>query len=1178
MLKFKLSPCARKVGIMFASALMASLTLSSAGAYAVISQKPLFLTGEGLPPNILLIPDTSESMQEGLSQGRIGLDWDNCSPGENMASDCVAGARYVDSKGSIVKRVSRTLVDEYAGLVNMGLLSYQQYAPSENRNDVFSATSPRTGLWFLTHRPADLRFSTNSNPSFYDPEHDGDWDSDTKRFREPHPTLSGVWLFYNVAVPGYYRSTSDSFPPTTTRDTWGYRYSDDGCTSVTCSTYRLYQQMSISSGLQQDPDSSIWFSNQEGNAWNITLTDSMRARGVDDWGTRLGFISTGQLEWRANASPGLGYLHVPIGGIDESGNIVSEHWSAIRKKLEPQRHDWDSSKGNIMANGEWPLIASGLTPLAGTMQTATDYFTGRSDTSGSRFRAGQGYRSDLSVPRSCGVNTAVWITDGLPSVAPDGSALGTDPVGAMLQARDAIKSFYDETEAVASLEGPVKTYVVGFAMPPGVAELFEGEEDFTTSNPLDVLAEAGGTGSAFNANDEAALVDIINQIFSDVLDDSSGSAASAAASSTSLQTDTAIFVAGFDSTDWTGELKAYRINRRESDEDSLLDESHAWNAEDKLSAPANRNILTWVPDPSATGSVDWAKGTTNPFTAAAGGVNSDQLLALGSGGIPATDVIGWLRGDRSKEGSEPGDLRRRSRVIGDIVNSSPLYIRNQNFNYQVFPATEGGAKYNAFLDTNRDKTPLIAAASNNGMLHVFDARLPCRADETPATTGCSSDGGKEVFAYVPNALMSRLPNLAKQDYDREYYFDGSPRIGHVYDGTNWRRILVASLGAGGKAVVAIDVDSQEVLWEIDASHNDNLGYVLGDPILGKAASGEWITVIPNGYDSANDVASLIVLNTLTGEVLRTWTPSGSNPAGNAMFEPLPLDVTGDRRIDRVYAGDLEGNLWRLDLDGEDASDWGVINGLRTGGKDGPLFKAVSPEGPKQPITVRPNAARDPSGLIHLVFGTGKYFEVGDNSVTNVPTQSLYGIRDEDGTVVRTDLREQTIIYEGNEHGFDVRVSTDEAVGSDRKGWRLDLIYQGKNGGERVVENPIIRGSRAVFATLVPEPNPDPCEPGDGTGWIMEIDAFNGARLSQSPWDLSGEGFGEESFVEVPGVGLVPASGIRSPVGIPTIPAVVEDHQMSDREYKFVVGSTGQVWELPDESRDGAGRQFWRQLR
>ncbi|QFS85895.1 MULTISPECIES: pilus assembly protein [unclassified Marinobacter] len=1152
--KFKLPAVARKLGVMFASALMASVTLSSATAYAAIAQKPLFLTGEGLPPNVLLIPDTSESMQEGLIDGRVALDFSSCTPGQiTNPSVCVAGAANTQSKASIVKRTGLALIDDYMDQINLGLLSYQQSPASRSRDDFNSGGTVR---WRLVERLLDVRYSNNANPSWYQPATEQAWNSDIKTNRIPSPRGGNRWVFFNTSVVGYDWNTSDGTfgLPTSDRVLFTEETNTRDTANVPPEWFRhTWSQMTGSGGLTNLGTVDIY------------MTDILRQRGISSWGRSVLFLPLNQVEWRSTSAPGLGYLHVPIGGRNADGTLDSNHWDRLRTKLQPQRVDWNGS-GNPMTDSSWPLVAAGLTPLEGTMLTARDYFMGER----TYFNNAQGRANRAPIPQSCDANAAIWITDGLPSVSSDGTPLGQNPVLAVRQAADAVATFHGDTD--------IPLYVIGFAMPPGVGGLFAGQTDFPTGNPLDLLAEKGGTGSAYDASSEAELKNIMDEIFSQIVQEARGSAASAAASSTSLQTDTAIFVAGFDSRDWTGELKAFRVNRRESDEDSLLDESPAWNAEDKLPAPGSRNILTWVPDSSATGSVDWAKGDTKPFTTSGSGLSAAQISVLSAGGVDVDDLVGWLRGDQSNEGAEPGDLRRRTRVLGDIVNSSPLYIRNQNFNYQLFPETEGGTKYNAFLDANRTKAPLIAVASNNGMLHVFDARLPCRSGETAASDGCSADGGKEVFSYVPNALMSRLPNLAKQNYDREYYFDGSPRIGHVYDGTDWRRILVASLGAGGKAVVAIDIDSQEVLWELDASHNDNLGYVLGDPILGKAASGEWITVIPNGYDSVNNRASLIILNTLTGEEITTWTPTGSNPSGNAMFEPLPLDVTGDRRIDRIYAGDLEGNLWRYDLDPRGPGQWGVINSLRSGGNDGPLFKAVSPEGQKQPITVRPNAARDSSGIIHLVFGTGKYFEVGDNAVANVPTQSLYGIRDEDDTVARSDLLEQSIIYEGTEHGFDVRVSTDLVVGSNRKGWRLDLIYDGQNNGERLVQNPIIRGSRAVFATLIPEPNPDPCEPGDGTGWIMEIDAFNGARLSQSPWDLSGDGFGEESFVNVPGLGLVPASGIRSPVGIPTIPAVVEDHQLSDREYKFVVGSTGDVWELPDESRDGAGRQFWRQLR
>ena len=151
-----------------------------------ISPKPLNLAVSSFQPNILLIPDTSESMQEGLSLGRVALDWDNCVPGPDMDPDvCLAGARSPFSKASIVKSVGLNLIENYRGLVSMGLLSYQQQPPSPWRNDAFAEpgfqdTGPGTVLWRLVHRPGDVRFATVPNPPFYDPDFSGSLMSETK--------------------------------------------------------------------------------------------------------------------------------------------------------------------------------------------------------------------------------------------------------------------------------------------------------------------------------------------------------------------------------------------------------------------------------------------------------------------------------------------------------------------------------------------------------------------------------------------------------------------------------------------------------------------------------------------------------------------------------------------------------------------------------------------------------------------------------------------------------------------------------------------------------------------------------------------------------------------------------------------------------------------------------------
>jgi len=1146
-------------------------------ATAQVANEPLFLTGTGLPPNILFIPDTSESMQEGLSLGRVALDWDDpdCAPGPDLdPHECAAGARHAESKASIVKRIGLSLVDEYRNQINLGLLSYQQNPAGDNRDDVFEFTDPdRTVLWRLTHRPGDLRFAPVANPGFFDPDFDGPLTSDTKRFREPHPTVDGWWVFYNYAAPGYHYETSESGIPEEDRTTFAYLENPNEL-----HPYWMWSGMTSSAvgGDRVDPDSGLYFADRYGGAWRITLTDSMRQRGIPDWGTRVLFSQLNQLEWRSNTSPGKGYLHVPISGLDGDGNPVPDHWEAIEAKLQPQRHDWDQT-GDPMTDPDWPLIAAGLTPLEGTMRTARDYFVEfleeRDDVQGAPdgyFGADQGRTPDVpQIPASCGVNAAIWVTDGLPTVGADGELLGEDIPSALQQAEDAVARFHDDAGA--------DVYVVGFALPPGVADI-----DGVPDDPLSNLAAAGGTGQAFQAVDEDSLDAAMSQIFSSIIAEATGSAASVAANSTTLQAGSAVFAAGFDSSDWSGSFQAFRVTVPEVADDDLVDSDPGWDAEAMLPAAAARNIFTWVPDSSGGPGPAWARGATELFRSdRLGDLATEQQAFLDGADGRGAERLDWLRGDQTHEGHGAGEFRVRSGLIGDIVYSQPLFVHAQNFGYHDLES--GGSSYQDALDDWKEAPPLVMVGANDGKLHAFDGRLPCLAEEDPAVSGCSDLGGREIFAFVPNAVYRHFEDLSDPAYARRYVLDGSPRLGHVHDGAGWRRIVVASLGRGGKGVFAIDIDSREVLWELDADHSDRLGYVIGDPSLGRSASGDWITIIPNGYDSDEGQAGLLILDTLTGETLKEWFPGnndGDNDSDNGMFTPVPVDLDGDRRIDRIYAGDLRGNLWRLDLEGGPAN-WRAPGHLRQGQNQYPLFRASHPDGGLQPITSRPAVARDEDGVLHLLFGTGSYFTVQDGDLGSATVQSMYGIRDDGGaTVERGELLQQEIVHELESFGYELRVTSDHPPSADDRGWVMDLLSPNAGfEGERVVEDAMVRhGDRVVFATLTPEVGDDPCATGGGTGWIMEFDAFTGGRLERSPWDLSGDGFGEESFVDVPGLGSVPAHGIRSPVGIPSRPTVIEDVNRRDREYKLPMGTDGDLWEMPDEERPGFIGRSWRQLR
>jgi type IV pilus assembly protein PilY1 len=137
-----------------------------------------------------------------------------------------------------------------------------------------------------------------------------------------------------------------------------------------------------------------------------------------------------------------------------------------------------------------------------------------------------------------------------------------------------------------------------------------------------------------------------------------------------------------------------------------------------------------------------------------------------------------------------------------------------------------------------------------------------------------------------------------------------------------------------------------------------------------------------------------------------------------------------------------------------------------------------------------------------------------------------------------------------------------------------------NNGERMVADPVLRDGKIIFVTLIPDP--DPCRFG-GDSWLMEVDAYSGARLPETPFDLDGDGFFTvgDYVTDSTGVDVV-ASGKKSNVGILPAPGILKDTTDtgtgSGREFKYFSGSSGDI-EQVTESRGvgGIGRQSWRQI-
>ncbi|RMD69175.1 MAG: pilus assembly protein PilC, partial [Gammaproteobacteria bacterium] len=357
-----------------------------------------------------------------------------------------------------------------------------------------------------------------------------------------------------------------------------------------------------------------------------------------------------------------------------------------------------------------------------------------------------------------------------------------------------------------------------------------------------------------------------------------------------------------------------------------------------------------------------------------------------------------------------------------------------------------------------------------------------------------------LLAYVPNALFRdniddddapQLKQLTDPNYQHRYYVDGPPTAMDAYLKGQWRTVLIDALGAGGRALFALDVTDpgnfrednayQLVLWEID-EHTPGygeLGHILKSLPLVRQPDGKWVVIAGNGYHSAHGKAVLYIIDAEDGSPLQTIEVD-AGPL-NGLSAPQVADVDDDFIADYIYAGDLKGNLWKFIWD-RDQNQWKVA--YQEGNTPLPLFKATDGKGHAQPITAVPQVSIIPGkGGRLILFGTGKYFDEEDNTV-DIPTQTFYGIWDNDWPPeerpTRDDLQVQTIdrdlsssnkrVTTANEVDW-AAFNADTGKWEGQKGWLFDLEQ-----GERVVEDALILKERIIFTTLIPGNASDPCKP------------------------------------------------------------------------------------------------------
>lgn len=588
--------------------------------------------------------------------------------------------------------------------------------------------------------------------------------------------------------------------------------------------------------------------------------------------------------------------------------------------------------------------------------------------------------------------------------------------------------------------------------------------------------QSGGAPTYYYATDPRQLAASLRSAFNSIAE-REGSSSGVATNSTSLNGSSYLYQGVFNSANWRGTLDAYAFDAQgRLVRDAAGKINPAVTTDNVQPIPSSRNIFTYRRDSDATVSYLWNT------------LDSTEKNYFRDSADPADDYtkaekrFNWSRGDATDEvtATQAGIDRLRSRgegdsrnIYGDIVNSTPVYIANTNFRYHKLTPANGGSTYQAYLTAKAAKTPKIAVGANDGMLHVFNAVTL-----------------QEKYAYVPKLVFPKLRNLSAQNYGRsnnshQYLVDGPLTVSDVYNGTSWRTIVVGTLGGGGRGVFALDVTDDtapKVLFEISDADFPELGYVLGKPLVAPLKNGRWGVIFGNGDSSGSSTVAtqshLFVVDVFSPLTLTKILPTGS---GSGLSAPAVLpDASGV--VKAVYAGDLNGQLWKFDLSSATSSEWDD-NTYK-------LFHAKTADStPKeQPITAAPTLGinKAKGGKVAVYFGTGKYFEDGDQSYSSSnPYHSFYAITDIGGaTNAAKEVQRGSLAQKTFESLTDRRVKETAIDWSTKNGWFLDLGY---TNGERVVAKSLLIADRLVFPTIIPSTSA--CEEG-GDSWLLETSAVH----------------------------------------------------------------------------------------
>lgn len=787
-----------------------------------------------------------------------------------------------------------------------------------------------------------------------------------------------------------------------------------------------------------------------------------------------------------------------------------DRWSRGGYFVTPMQELNTTTRSSIIAAAD-AFRASGGTPLSETFYEAARFWGGMSVDYGSRYNhpgVQNGRRYISPINSQCQRNYAILLTDGVPSRDSDADyKVSRDFLGGRScdgrftwsggRCLDDIAGYLHNDDQNRNIAGTqtVDTYTIGF----------------TTNQTLLENAARKGGGSYITANNADQLSAAFTEILSVITDTNDSFAPPALAANTfnGISHSNKLYFALFEpaaAPKWNGNVKPYELdsnhqlvdadgNLAVDDRGIFLNTSRSfWStrtdgssiaaggANGQLPGADSRNLYTYtgtydiaglVPDsPAISADSNALKNiTSSELSADMLGITGSSATVIDAEFIRVLDTV-------------------RSTTLGAPLHSQPALV------------TYGGT------ETSPDLTLFVA--TNDGFLHALNANT-----------------GAEEFSFIPKELLSNLPTLTRGTGAHPYGLDGdisvwrkenSADTDHTIESADGDHVFVyVGMRRGGRNYYALDVTDRNaptLKWVIRGGPGgttgfEELGQSWSKPTLTSIKVGNdarKVLIFGGGYDSAQDAnpldtddnigRAIFIVDADSGE--RLWWAGPTGSSANLEFSELTnsipseirlLDSNLDGSTDRLYVGDMRGQVFRFDLDATLTSSTGGLLANLGGNTEADNRRFFYP--PDVVVTQRPGSA----SYISINIGSGyrahplnplntngspaprvndRFYSLRDPNVTGAVPSSF-------NTITTGNLFDATNSLITN--------SSDISSLAAANGWYLTL---GNGNGEKVLAPSITINGEILFTTYVPpvavaSAN---CAPPPGTGRLYRVSLFD----------------------------------------------------------------------------------------